>query len=165
VAIVGGGAPAPNWPPSCTAPTRKVVAYGLDRIDPQRDIRIVLIEAAQRILPGLPERISEATHRLLDQIGIDVRTGAKVTKASAEGLTLADGSFITSELVVWAAGVKAPEVLGWLDGLETNRINQLLVKSTLQTTRDPVICPRGPGNPRAAGAGRASGSGAYGPPG
>ena len=47
-----------------------MVAYGLDRIDPERDIRIVLIEAADRILPGLPERISEAARRLLDRIGI-----------------------------------------------------------------------------------------------
>jgi NADH dehydrogenase len=127
-----------------------VVAYGLDRIDPQRDIRIVLIEAAKRILPGLPKRISEATHRLLDQIGVEACTGAKVTEVTAVGLTLADGSFIASELVVWAAGVKAPEVLGRLDGLEINRINQLVVEQTLQTTRDPAIfaigdcaaCPR-----------------------
>jgi hypothetical protein len=33
-----------------------VVAYGLDRIDPERDIRIVLIEAGDRVLPGLPDR-------------------------------------------------------------------------------------------------------------
>ena len=52
---------------------------------------------------------------------------------------LAAGSFIASELVVWAAGVKAPEVLRHLDGLEVNRINQLVVEPTLQTTRDPDI--------------------------
>jgi NADH dehydrogenase len=69
---------------------------------------------------------------------------------TADGLRLADGSFIASELVVWAAGVKAPEVLRQIDGLEVNRINQLVVEPTLQTTRDPDIfvigdcaaCPR-----------------------
>jgi NADH:ubiquinone reductase (H+-translocating) len=73
-----------------------------------------------------------------------------VKEVTAEGLKLADGSFIASELIVWAAGVKAPEVLRRLDGLETNRINQLVVEPTLQTTRDPDIfaigdcaaCPR-----------------------
>jgi NADH dehydrogenase len=73
-----------------------------------------------------------------------------VTEVTAEGLSLADGSFIPSELVVWAAGVKAPEVLRQLDGLEINRINQLVVEPTLQTTRDPNVfaigdcaaCPR-----------------------
>src|SRR6202011_5815331 len=110
----------------------------------------VLIEAADRILPSLPERISEAAGRLLDRIGIEVHTGAKVTEVTADGLRLADGSFITSELVVWAAGVKAPEGLRHLDGLEVNRITQLVVEPTLQTTRDPDIfaigdcaaCPR-----------------------
>jgi NADH:quinone reductase (non-electrogenic) len=150
VAIVGAGATGTELAAELHRTTRELVAYGLDRIDPQRDIRIVLIEAAERILPGLPERISEATHRLLDQLGIEVRTGAKVDEVTARGLTLADGSFVASELVVWAAGVKAPDVLRQLDGLEINRVNQLVVEPTLQTTRDPNVfaigdcaaCPR-----------------------
>jgi NADH dehydrogenase len=150
VAIVGAGATGAELAAELYRTAREVVAYGLDRIDPQRDIRIVLIEAADRILPALPERISEATHRLLDQMGVEVHTGAKVTEVTADGLQLADGSFIASELVVWAAGVKAPEVLHHLDGLEVNRINQLVVEQTLLTTRDPDIfaigdcaaCPR-----------------------
>jgi NADH dehydrogenase len=150
VAIVGAGATGTELAAELYRTTREVVAYGLDRIDPERDIRVVLIEAAERILPGLPQRISEAIQRLLDQIGVEVRTGAKVKEVTAQGLSLADGSFIDSELAVWAAGVKAPAVLGRLDGLETNRINQLVVEPTLQTTRDPAIfaigdcaaCPR-----------------------
>ena len=54
-------------------------------------------------------------------------------------MRLATGAFIDAELVVWAAGVKAPDVLKELDGLETNRINQLIVLPTLQTTRDENI--------------------------
>ena len=154
VAIVGAGATGTELAAELHRTIREVVAYGLDRIDPQRDIHIVLIEAAPRILGGLPERISKATHRLLDELGVEVRTDAKVTEVTAEGLTLADGSFIASELVVWAAGVKAPQLLAQLDGLEINRINQLVVDQTLQTTRDPNVfaigdcaaCPR-PGSP------------------
>jgi NADH dehydrogenase len=150
VAIVGAGATGAELAAELHRTTREVVTYGLDRIDPERDIRIVLIEAADRILPGLPERISEAARRLLDRMGIEVHTGAKVTQVTADGLQLVDGSFIASELVVWAAGVKAPEVLRRLDGLEMNRVNQLVVEPTLQTTRDPDIfaigdcaaCPR-----------------------
>ena len=150
VAIVGAGATGTELAAILHRTIREVVAYGLDRIDPQRDIRIVLIEAAERVLPGLPERISKPTLGLLYQIGIEVLTGTKVTEVTPEGIKLADGSFVASELVVWAAGVKAPEVLRHLDGLETNRINQLVVGRTLQTTRDPAIfaigdcaaCPR-----------------------
>jgi NADH dehydrogenase len=150
VAIVGAGATGTELAAELHGTIREVIGYGLDRIDPQRDVRIALIEGAPRVLPGLPERISEATHRLLEEIGVEVRTGARVTEVSADGLKLADGSFIASELVVWAAGVKAPEVLAQLDGLEANRINQLVVEATLRTTRDPDIfaigdcaaCPR-----------------------
>jgi len=154
VAVVGAGATGAELAAELHRTTREVVAYGLDRIDPEHDIRILLIEAADRILPGLPERISKAARRLLDRMGIEVHTGAKVTEVTADGLHLANDSFIPSELVVWAAGVKAPEVLQRLDGLEVNRINQLVVKPTLQTTHDPNIfaigdcaaCPR-PGEP------------------
>ena len=150
VAIVGAGATGTELAAELHRTIREVIGYGLDRIDRQRDVRIFLIEGAPRILPGLPERISAATHRLLEEIGVEIRTGARVTKLSADGLKLADGSFIASELAVWAAGVKAPQVLRQLDGLETNRINQLVVTPTLQTTRDPDIfaigdcaaCPR-----------------------
>ncbi|MBV8264488.1 MAG: NAD(P)/FAD-dependent oxidoreductase [Candidatus Eremiobacteraeota bacterium] len=150
VAIVGAGATGTELAAELDRTAREVVAYGLDRIDAERDIRIVLIEAAPRILSGLPERISRATHRLLERMGVEVRTAAKVTKVMAEGLHLADGCFIASELVVWAAGIKAPAVLAQLDGLETNRINQLAVEPTLVTTRDPDVfaigdcaaCPR-----------------------
>ena len=150
VAIIGAGATGTELAAELHRTTREVVAYGLDRIDPERDIRILLIEAAERILPGLPERISEATHKLLEDLGVEVRTGAKVAEVTADGVRLADGTFLPSELVVWAAGVRAPEVLAKLDGLEVNGINQLVVEPTLQTTRDPDVfaigdcaaCPR-----------------------
>src|SRR5262245_8615307 len=137
VTIVGAGATGTELAAELHRTTREIVAYGLDRIVPQRDIRIVLIEATERVLPELPERISAATLRLLNEMGVEVRAGARVTEVTADGLRLADGSFIYSELVVWAAGVKAPEVLRNLDGLEVNRINQLVVERTLQTTHDP----------------------------
>ncbi len=60
VAIIGAGATGTELAAELHRTARAVVAYGLDRIDPQRDIRIVLIEAAERILPGLPERISDS---------------------------------------------------------------------------------------------------------
>ena len=56
-----------------------------------------------------------------------------------KGVNLANGDFIPSELVVWAAGVKGPDVLAKLDGLEVSRSNMLVVKPTLQTTRDDNI--------------------------
>ena len=79
-----------------------------------------------------------------------MRTGARVSEVRRGRRVQGDGTFVPSELVVWSAGVKAPDVLQDIDGLETNRINQLVVQPTLQTTRDPDIfaigdcaaCPR-----------------------
>ena len=164
VAIIGAGATGTELAAELHRTSRQVVSYGLERIDPAEDIRIVLIEAAPRILPALPERISEATTRLLVGLGIEVRTNARVSEVRADGVCLADGTFIASELVVWAAGVKGPDFLASLDGLEVNRINQLVVGQSLQATRDPNVfaigdcsaCPRpgfpGPVPPRAQAA-------------
>ena len=139
VAIIGAGATGTELSAELHRTARAVVAYGLDRIDPEKDIEITLIEAADRILPALPERLSDATTALLRKLGVDVRTSARVTEVTADGVQLADGSFVPSELVVWAAGVKGPDVLADLDGLEASRSNQLVVTPTLQTTRDPDI--------------------------
>jgi NADH dehydrogenase len=150
VAVIGAGATGTELAAELHRTAREMVAFGLDRIDPAKDIRIVLIEAADRILPALPERISQATLDLLRKLGVDVQTSARVSEVRADGVCLASGDFIPAELVVWSAGVKAPNFLANLDGLETNRINQLVVLPTLQTTRDPAIfaigdcaaCPR-----------------------
>jgi NADH:ubiquinone reductase (H+-translocating) len=139
VAIVGAGATGTELAAELHRTTREVVAFGLDRIDPERDIHITLIEAADRILPALIPRISDAATRLLKSLRINIRTNSRVTEVCADGVRLADGGFIPSELVIWCAGVKGPDVLSRMDGLETNRIGQLVVTPTLQTTRDPDI--------------------------
>ena len=96
-------------------------------------------DAAERIVPALPPRISAATLRLLYGLGVDVRTGARVTEVRANGVQLVGGAFIPSELVVWASGVRGPDVLADLDGLEVTRSNQLVVRPRLQTTWDDDI--------------------------
>ena len=143
VAIIGAGATGVELAAELHRTTRQVIAYGLDRIDPNKDLHIDLIEAADRILPALPERLSKATQELLDKLGVKVRVGARVAEVLPDGVKLADGRVVPAELIVWAAGVKAPDFLKDLAGLETNRINQLVVNETLQTTRDPKIFAMG----------------------
>ncbi|ACA18880.1 FAD-dependent pyridine nucleotide-disulphide oxidoreductase [Methylobacterium sp. 4-46] len=139
VAVIGAGATGTELVAELHRTTRQVAATGLDRIDPDKDLKLTLIEAADRILPAVPERLSRDVMALLAGIGVEVRTGARVTEVRADGVQLADGSFIASELVVWAAGVRAPEVLRDLGGLETTRNNQLVVLPSLQTTRDENV--------------------------
>jgi NADH dehydrogenase len=139
VAIIGAGATGTELAAELYQASREMIAFGLDHVDPDKDIRIILIEGAKRILPALPERVSEATLSLLKKLGVDVRTDAPVAAVRADGVELASGEFIPAELVVWAAGVRGPDVLSGLDGLEVNRANHLVTEPTLQTTRDPDI--------------------------
>jgi NADH dehydrogenase len=139
VAIIGAGATGVELAAELHNTTRTLVSYGFDRIDPDKDIKLVVIEAADRILPALPARISDAALRLLETLNVSVRTSARVAEVLPQCVKLASGEVIHAELVVWAAGVKAPDFLKELDGLETNRINQLVVLPTLQTTRDENI--------------------------
>lgn len=139
VVIIGGGATGVELAAELQRTAPAVVSYGLDRIDPEKDIRLTLVEAADRLLPLLPEKVSLSAEKLLADRGVQVLTGARVAAVDGTGVRLADGRILGSELVVWAAGVKAPELLAGLDGLEANRLNQLAVRQTLETTQDPDV--------------------------
>jgi NADH:quinone reductase (non-electrogenic) len=139
VAIIGAGATGVELAAELHKSTRTLVSFGLDSIDPDKDIRIIVIEAAPRILPALPERLSQSAEKLLAGLGVQVRTSSRVAEVIPNGVKLATGETIPAELVVWAAGVKAPDFLKDLDGLETNKMNQLVVHQTLQTTRDANV--------------------------
>ena len=154
VAIVGAGATGVELAAELHHAAHELAAYGLDRIQP-KDMHITLIEAGPRVLPALPERISVPVHKTLEKLGVTVLTNAAVSEVSAEGLKTANGEVIQASLKVWAAGIRAPAFLKDIDGLETNRINQLVVRPTLQTTLDDDIfafgdcaaCPQ-PGSDR-----------------
>ena len=139
VAIIGAGATGVELAAELHRTTREMVAFGLDRVDADKDIRVSVIEAAPRVLPALPQRLSQATESLLTKLGVEVHTDAKVAEVLPSGVKLADGRQLPAELVVWAAGVKAPDFLKNIAGLETNRTNQLVVKPTLQTSRDDDV--------------------------
>jgi len=139
VAIIGAGATGTELAAELHKTTRQLIAFGLDRIDPDKDIRIDLIEAAPRILPALPERLSKAAVGLLEGLGVRMHVGARVAEVLPNGVMLATGLVIPAELVVWSAGIKAPDFLEGIAGLETDNLNRLIVRATLQTTRDDDI--------------------------
>ncbi len=139
VVIVGAGATGVELAAELHNTTRELAAYGLDKIDADRDVKISLIEASDRVLPALPTKLSLAVDVELRKLRVNVFTGERVVEVSEKGITTHSGRFIPAELVVWAAGIKAPDFLRDIDGLETNRINQLVVRQTLQTTIDENI--------------------------
>jgi NADH dehydrogenase len=139
VVIVGAGATGVELSAELHNTTRELAAYGLDKINPDRDIQISLIEANARVLPALPPKLSSSVELELSKLRVHLYTGERVTEVTDKGVHTHSGRFIPSVLVVWAAGIKAPDFLHEIDGLETNRINQLVVKRSLQTTLDENI--------------------------
>lgn len=137
--IVGAGATGVELAAELHKATREMAAYGIDRINPDRDIKISIIEASTRLLPALPKKLSHSVALELSKLHVHLYLGERVTEVSAKGIKTHTKKFISSGLVVWAAGVKAPNFLKGIDGLETNRINQLMVNSSLQTTKDDSI--------------------------
>jgi NADH dehydrogenase len=139
VAIVGAGATGVELAAQLHVVSRQLSAFGLDSIDPAEHIRMHIIEAGPRILPALPERISDGARAVIERLGVRVHVNERVMQVTADGIHTAGGKFIPAAFKVWAAGIKAPDFMRELAGLESNNINQWLVTPTLQTTRDGNI--------------------------
>src|SRR5258706_2872556 len=116
-----------------------MTGYGIVNVDPEPQIKVRVIEAGPRILAGLPEYMAEAPHDILTGLEIDVLCNEKVVAVTPATIETASGKSLLSDFSIWAAGIKCAEVLKDLDGLESNRINQLVVLPTLQTTSDETI--------------------------
>ena len=139
IAIVGAGATGVELAAELHNTIRVLAAYGLSNFDPERQIRISVIEAGPRILPGLPDYIADETRKILDELRVQVLVGEKVVEVTADQVKTATGREVPSTFTVWAAGIRCPDVLKDLGGLESNRLNQLVALPTLQTTRDPDV--------------------------
>lgn len=137
IGIVGGGATGVELAAELAQLTEIAVGYGA--VGLAERISITLIESGPRLLAAFPEDISTSTRARLETLGIRVMTGVRVSAAHAEGFMLADDQRVSATLKVWAAGVKAPDVLARLDGLETGRGNQLTILPSLRSTQDPGI--------------------------
>ncbi len=153
IVIVGAGATGVELAAELHKSAREMTVYGLDNINPDKDIKISLIEASDRLLPALPERMSNSVRSELKKLQVSLYLNEKVIEVKEKGVKTTSGRYISSELVVWAAGIKAPNFLKNIAGLKTNHLNQLEVLSSLQTTEDENIfafgdcaaCPIYPG--------------------
>ena len=138
IAIVGGGATGVELTAELYHATEDLSSYGYGKID-NSCLQVTLVEAGARLLPALPEDLSTAVLDELQEMGANVKLNTMITEAQPNTLITKDGEEIKADLIVWAAGVRTSTVTQQFDGLELNRINQLVVKDTLQTTVDDSI--------------------------
>ncbi len=138
IAIVGGGATGVELAAELYNAAKGLKNYGLEVFDAST-LEVSLVEAGPRILPALDEELSDAAKQELVKLGVNVLDKTPVTRIEAGIVHTGDGRTIEADLIVWAAGVKGADELAGLGGLEHSRLNQLVVRPTLQTTRDDRI--------------------------
>lgn len=138
ISIVGAGATGVEMTTELFNMVKTLREYGYQNLSSSL-LDITLIEATDRILPALPENASKNIHIKLEEFGAKVLTKTKIVKADQNHFYPEGRDAIQADIMLWTAGVKAPDFLKDIAGLETNRVNQLVVKSTLQTSRDDAI--------------------------
>ena len=138
IVIIGGGATGVELAAELREASGVYAAYGFGHLDPKKDVRITLLEGAPRILAPLPERVSAAALKLLQERAIQVVTSTRVTAIDAGRVTTGDGGQYPADIVVWAAGIKAPALLATL-GLPTAKGGQLEVEGNLAVKGHPGI--------------------------
>jgi NADH dehydrogenase len=142
VAVVGAGATGVELAAELFNAAKALRHYGLEVFDETR-LKVTIIEAGPRILPLLPEALADAAKAQLEALGVTVLVGRRVVEVTNDAVITAQGDVIQADIKVWAAGVRGPDVLKDIAGLERTPANQLLVRPTLQTTMDDRIFAMG----------------------
>ena len=99
--------------------------------------RWLLLDVADRVLPGLDERMSRAAADVLRRRGVDLRLGISVVEACPDGVRLSDGSFVATRSLVWCVGVRPDPLVADL-GLETHQ-GRLVVDEYLTVPGHPDV--------------------------
>jgi len=126
--IVGGGPTGVEMAGAVAELAKRALASDFRAIDP-RQARIILVEAAPRLLTAFDPSLSEAAKRSLEDLGVEVRVGVGVTAADCGGVLLGCER-IEARTIMWGAGVMASPAGHWL-GLPTDRVGRVLVEPDL----------------------------------
>jgi NADH dehydrogenase len=134
--IVGGGPTGVEMAGAVAELAHKALGRDFRHIDP-KSARIVLVEAAPRVLLSFPESLSETARSSLERLGVEVRLGKAVTACDATGVMVGDER-IDSETLIWAAGVAASPAARWL-GAEKDRAGRVKVNRDLTLPGRPEV--------------------------
>ncbi len=134
--VVGGGPTGVEMAGAIAELAKRALAADFRAIDP-RAARVILIEAAPRLLTPFDPSLSEAARTSLVQLGVEVRLGAGVTECDGSGVTVGRER-IETRTIMWAAGVKASPAAEWL-GVEGDSAGRVTVAPDLSVPGHPDI--------------------------
>ncbi|BAS26466.1 pyridine nucleotide-disulfide oxidoreductase [Limnochorda pilosa] len=135
--VVGGGPTGIEFSGALAELVYGVLARDYIRLD-FSEVRILLLEAMDRLLPALPEELQTYAKGRLEAKRVEVRLGAAVTRATDERVYLKDGTSIATRTLVWTAGVQASDLAAGL-GVATARGGRVVVNPTLQLPDHPEV--------------------------
>ena len=143
-AIVGAGPTGVEMAGAIMELARDTLRHDFRHINPAA-AKVVLVEAAQQILPAYPEKLARKAQAELESHGVEVRTGTLVTDVDATGLTVqspSGGQRIPARTVIWAAGVRAAGLAQHVAnaaGIEADRGGRVPVGPDLRLEGQPVF--------------------------
>jgi putative oxidoreductase len=134
--IVGGGPTGVEL----AGAIAELARYGMERefrsFDPAQS-RVILVQAAPRLLPSFPERLAGTAQRSLERLGVEVRLNSRVDHIDEGGVAI-DGMRIAARTVLWAAGVAASPAALWLNS-PADKAGRLIVGSDLRVPGLPNV--------------------------
>jgi NADH dehydrogenase len=134
--LVGAGTVGVEMASTLAEMSRMALAHDFRHID-ARSARILLYEAAPRVLPSYPEALSAKSQRHLEQLGVKVYTSTRVTSVDADGI-IANGERVLAATVLWSAGVLASPAGRWINSA-TDKSGRIVVNSDLSVPGHPEI--------------------------
>jgi NADH dehydrogenase len=134
--LVGAGTVGVEMASTLAEMSRMALAHDFHHID-ARAARILLYEAATRVLPSYPEVLSAKAQRHLEHLGVKVCTSTVVTSVDADGI-IANGQRVPAATVLWSAGVLASPAARWINSA-TDKSGRIIVNSDLSVPDYPEI--------------------------
>jgi NADH dehydrogenase len=135
--IVGGGPTGVECSGAISELIRLVLSKDYPRLHLD-DIRVILMEATQTLLPGMPDRLRQYTLRTLKEKHVEVQFQAAVDGYDGEVIQLKGGESLPARTLIWAAGVRAAELVDTID-VEHGRLGRMVVEQTLQIPGHPEV--------------------------
>ncbi len=134
--VIGGGPTGVEMAGAIGELSRQALKRDFRNIDPTLS-RVIMVDAAPRVLPTFDEDLSDAAYDDLSELGVDVRVNQKVTHIDATGVTVG-GEHLNANTVVWAAG-NAASPLAKMLGTETDRAGRVILAPDLSIPGHPEV--------------------------
>jgi NADH:quinone reductase (non-electrogenic) len=134
--VVGAGPTGVEMAGAIAELAHRSLADDFHHVNP-RDARIILVDAAPRVLPAFEAKLSDSARKQLEQLQVEVRTGVIVKDVGPDGVHVGD-ELISTRTIVWAAGNAASPLAKSL-GVELDRAGRVTVNEDLTIAGHPEV--------------------------